>query len=269
MAVAEQHAPSSLLAPDEPAPYEVIENSGRWPLVLACDHASNRIPATLGSLGLGAEALDDHIASDLGAGAVTRHLSARLGASAVLGNYSRLVVDLNRDLEDPTAFPGISDGTLIPANLGLTVEVRAERARALFKPYHEALRRVTQSVAAAGRAPVFISIHSFTPRQHGVFRPWQIGILWDKDARLPLPLLATLRRHGDIRVGDNEPYSGRHPADFTIDHHAEPLGLAHVGIEIRQDLIASEDAQRLWADRLGEALELVLGDEGLYRPVTG
>jgi predicted N-formylglutamate amidohydrolase len=196
---------------------------------------------------------------------VARRLATRLGASAVLGRYSRLVMDLNRDLEDATAFPAISDGVLIPANIGLGVEARAERARALFKPYHEAVRRVIHAKITADRQPVFIAVHSFTPHLHRVSRPWHVGVLWDRDPRLALPLMRALRTRGDLVVGDNEPYSGRHPADYTVDHHAEPLGLAHAGIEIRQDLIGEENGQAQWADRLAEALETVLEDERLYR----
>ena len=266
MAVANEEAPPSLLAPDEPAPFEIIAAESERPLVLACDHAGRSIPRSLGNLGVPHDYLETHIAWDIGAGAVTRLLCERLRCGAVLGNFSRLVVDLNRDLEDPTAFPAISDGVLIPENLGLDIEVRANRARALFKPYHEALRRLTQSFTSAQQRPVMISIHSFTPYQHGLFRPWEIGLLWDKDARLPLPLMAALRDSAGIRVGDNEPYSGRHPADFTVDHHAESEGLAHTGVEIRQDLICEPQGQRLWAEKLAAALELVLQREDLYRP---
>ncbi len=269
MAVAEQQAPATLLAPDEPAPFEVIEARSERRLVLACDHARRRLPKSLGSLGLTESYLDDHIAWDIGAGAITRLLCERLECGALLGNYSRLVVDLNRDLEDPTAFPQISDGVLIPGNINLSVEARAARARALFKPYHEALRRATGALTSSGQQPVMISIHSFTPYQYGVFRPWEVGVLWESDARLPLPLMRALRDLGAFRVGDNVPYSGRHPADFTIDHHAESLGLAHAGVEIRQDLIADADGQARVGEKLARVLELVLRDEGLYRPKTG
>jgi len=268
MAVANEQAAFPLIASDEPAPFDVIEADSERPLVLACDHASRAIPRSLGGLGVPDGYLDDHIAWDIGAGAVTRLLCERLGCGAVLGNFSRLVVDLNRDLEDPTAFPAISDGVLVPGNLGLTVEARAHRAKAIFKPYHEALRRLTHSFSSTGQRPVMIGIHSFTPYLYGLFRPWEIGVLWDKDARLPLPLMAALRAAG-IRVGDNVPYSGRHPADFTIDHHAEPEGLAHVGIEIRQDLISDPEGQRRWAAKMAEVLDLVLTREDLYRPTTG
>jgi predicted N-formylglutamate amidohydrolase len=257
-----------LLAADEPPPVELIEVDGKNPLVLACDHASNRVPRSLRGLGLSRNALEDHIAWDIGAGAVTRLLSERLQARAVLGGYSRLVMDLNRDLYDPTAFPEISDGVLVPGNLGLSVEIKAERARALFKPYHETLRRVIQERTTQQRRPVMVCIHSFTPRQYRVLRPWQVGVLWDKDPRLALPLMAALRETGGVIVGDNEPYSGRHPADYTVDHHAETLGLAYAAIEIRQDLIDDESGQKQWADRLAGVLDALLLDERLFQPVV-
>jgi len=256
-----------LLGRDEPPSYELVEHDDPRPLVLVCDHASNKIPAALENLGLPATHLERHIAWDIGAGAVTRILSERLGANAVLGGYSRLVVDLNRDLEDPTAYPAISDGVLVPGNLDLGVEARAWRARALFKPYHEAIARVATALAAADVCPVFVAIHSFTPKLHGLPRPWHIGVLWDKDPRLAVPLLAALRAHDNLVIGDNEPYSGKHPADFTIDHHAEPRGFAHVGLEIRQDLIADADGQQRFAGLIGDALEPILASRTLYQPL--
>ena len=268
MAVAQGQNLSSLLAPDEPAPFELIAAGGLRPLVLVCDHASNRVPRSLDGLGLNSDTLEDHIAWDVGAGAVTRLLSERLQASAVLGGYSRLVMDLNRDREDPSAFPEISDGVLVPANLGLSVAVRAERTRSLFEPYHDTLRRLIQERTTTKQTPVMICLHSFTAYQHGVLRPWHVGILWDQDPRVAVPLMAALREPGDIVVGDNQPYSGRHSADFTVDHHAETLGLAYGAMEIRQDLIEDESGQQRWADRLAEVLEAVLQDERLFQPLA-
>ena len=91
-----------------------------------------------------------------------------------------------------------------------------------------------------GTLPAFISIHSFTPVLNGESRAWQMGVLWDKDEQTRSIFLDGLRAAG-YKVGDNEPYSGKAPQDFTIDHHAEELGLPHVGIEIRQDLIDDEE----------------------------
>ncbi len=114
------------------------------------------------------------------------------------------------------------------------------------------------------QTPDMICIHSFTPYQRRVLRPWHAGVLWGKDPRLALPLMAALRETGDIVVGDNEPYSGHHPAGYTVDHHAETLGLAYAAIEIRQDLIVDESGQQDWADRLAGVLDKLLLDERLF-----
>lgn len=254
-----------LLAPDEPRPFELIEHAGDRPIIFVCDHAGDRIPRSLGTLGLGRADLDRHIALDLGAAAVARRLAAHFEASAVLGVYSRLVVDTNRALEDVTAFPEISDGIRIPGNANLSRDEKSRRARALYKPYHEAIRALVHRKTRGDTVPVFIAVHSFTPHMNGFDRPWHVGVLWDKDPRLALPLMAALRADRSIVVGDNEPYSGRHPADFTIDHHAEATGLAHTGIELRQDLLATEEGRDQWAARLGDALEAILEDPSLYR----
>ncbi len=252
---------AQLLGPSDPAPVETWQPQVARPLVIVCDHAGRAIPEMLGDLGVSEHALSDHIAWDIGAAGVARRLARRFEARLVMGRYSRLVVDLNRDLADASAFPKISDGVLIPGNLGLTAEARTMRTQAIFSPYHEAVRAAIMALIHEPVSPVFIAVHSFTPRQHGLARPWHVGVLWDKDPRLALPLMAALRAEGDIVVGDNEPYSGRHPADFTVDHHAEPLGLAHVSLEIRQDLIADADGEAHWADRIGNVLSRVLGDD--------
>jgi predicted N-formylglutamate amidohydrolase len=255
----------TLLAADEPRPYELVE--GRNPVVFVCDHASHRIPRALADLGVAPRYLEDHIAWDIGAAGVARRLMARFDAAGVVAGYSRLVVDLNRNLRDASAFPSISDGVLVPGNLGLTDEAKAQRRTELYAPYHDAIHALLDRLDSPSRRPVMIGIHSFTPRFHGTERPWRIGVLWDRDPRLPIRLLERLRAGGGFVVGDNEPYSGRHRADYSIDHHAERRGLAHVGIEVRQDLIADPAGQERWAGVLADALEAVLADERVYAPL--
>jgi len=255
---------SALIGPGEPGPFRVLNPHGRARLLVVCDHASRRIPAALQDLGLDELALGRHIACDIGAGAVAELLSERLDAPAVLAGYSRLVVDCNRGLDDPTSILAVSDGEFIPGNQGLSRDDKAERARQFFYPYHQAIRRRLESFERRNIVPAFVAVHSFTPIFKQVRRPWQIGILWDKDPRIPVPLLDKLQARG-IAVGDNEPYSGKAPADHTVDHHAEGGGLPHVSIEIRQDLIDHPEGITRWAGILGEVLEEILADETLYR----
>ena len=264
---AERHDDCQLIAPDEPGPVSILNADGSANVLLVGDHVSNRIPRALAALGLDDAVLEQHVASDIGTHRLITHLSQHLDAPAVLAGYSRLVVDMNRSQEDPTLIPAVSDDIPIPGNTGLTREQRAQRIHCFYMPYRVAIDGMLQRIRARGIVPAFISIHSFTPqladRQH---RPWQIGLMWDKDPRISMPLLARLREHPqNFNVGDNEPYSGRHTADYTIDHHAEAAGLPHVSIETRQDLINSEEGAERWATILDEALRDILADPGLYR----
>lgn len=253
-----------LLRPDEPPPFDLINDDGAARVLLVCDHASRLIPADLDNLGLDELALRRHIACDIGAGDVTRRLSRMLDAPALLANYSRLVIDCNRQLHDPTAFLAVSDGEFVPGNQALGQAEKERRAQSIFHPYHAGIRRRLQRFRDDGVVPALIAIHSFTPIYNRTSRPWQIGVLWDVDPRIPVPLMEKLGRIPGLVVGDNEPYSGRAPADYTIDHHAEPGGLPHVSIEIRQDLINTAEGADRWSRILGQPLAEILADDGLY-----
>ncbi|RUQ40248.1 MAG: N-formylglutamate amidohydrolase [Candidatus Competibacteraceae bacterium] len=254
-----------LLQPGDPPPVRIVNPQGQAPLVLVCDHASNAIPARLGTLGLGPVELSQHIAWDIGAAPVTERLAMRLNAPALLNGYSRLVIDANRPPGDPTSIAEVSDSTLIPGNRDLDDAAAEQRLDTVFWPYHHA---ITQALAhrwrhGHGQAPALVAIHSFTPVMNGFHRPWHLGVLWNRDPRLAVPLLNALRANPDLCVGDNAPYSGRE-VGFTMDTHGGAAGLAHVEIEIRQDLITDEAGQAYWADVVGTALEAVLRDPALY-----
>src|SRR5262249_1604311 len=142
---------------------------------------------------------------------------------------------------------------------------RREREEALFHPYHQTIRRLIAERQALGAVPGILSIHSCTPVMNGFNRPWHFGILWNEDGRIAVPLIERLRRNPELCLGDNQLYPGRKPGGYTIRHHAQPAGLPHVTVEIRQDLIATDNEARRWADRYADALEPILADPGLYR----
>lgn len=227
---------NGLLTADEPPPFFVMHGDSELPILLVCDHAASRFPLQLGDMGLDPFARRCHLAIDIGAGPLTEYLADSLGVTAVLAQYSRLVIDCNRDLLDPGAFLEFGDGVIVPGNRNLRQSDKDERAEAIYWPYHRAVDEQVKRLYAPGRSPAFIAVHSFTPVMNGVSRPWEIGVLWDKDESLRKIFLEDFRAEG-FKVGDNEPYSGKAPADYTIDNHAEEPLLPHLGIEIRQDLI--------------------------------
>lgn len=228
-----------LLQADEPAAFKVLHAKATKPVLLVCDHASRRFPRALGDMGLDPVTRRCHLALDIGAGPLTESLAGSLSVTTVMARYSRLIVDCNRQLMDPGAFLEFGDGVVIAGNRNLSSHKKEQRAEEIYWPYHYALETEIQRLSELGVPPAMFAIHSFTPVMNGVSRPWQIGILSDTDRRIAEIMLSEFRAAGYL-VGDNEPYSGKAPQDFTIDHHAENAGLPHVGIEIRQDLIDDE-----------------------------
>ena len=225
--------------------------------LLICDHASDRIPAELDGLGLGAAERASHIAWDIGAGPLTARLADLLGAPAVLCRFSRLVIDPNRALGHPQSIPAVSHGVPVPGNAGLDAAARERRAAAWHRPYHAA---VAAAIAARG-APALVAVHSFTPVLGGGARPWQAAVLHDDDTRLAEGLLRALRRRDGLRVGDNEPYTGYSDLTFTLPHHARGGALRSVAIEVRQDLLESPAGVERWARILDSALREALDPE--------
>jgi predicted N-formylglutamate amidohydrolase len=230
-------------------------------LLLFCDHASNKVPPELGTLGLPESEFRRHIAYDIGAAALTRALSVLLSAPSVIGRWSRLVVDLNRGPDDPTLVMKLSDGRIVPANRHLDAKGIAERVRRYYTPYHEAIAGRIDAALAAGIVPVLISLHSFTPVWRGNPRPWHIGILRDEDRRLSDALLNRIGREQDIVVGENEPYTGALEMD-SLYRHGTLNGLPHVLIEVRQDLIGEEAGVARWAGRIESFLRDALAAMG-------
>lgn len=259
-------ATSSSLVPDRRHPaFEVIGGRAAAGLVLVADHASNRVPEELGDLGLPAAEFRRHIAYDIGVEAVTRALAACLGVPAVLSRVSRLVIDANRGDDDPTLVMRLSDGAVIPGNARIDQAERRRRIEAYWRPYDEAIRDTVDLAFAAGRPPILLAMHSFTPIWRGWPRPWHCGVLWDADPRLPDLLIERLRGDPSLVVGDNEPYDGALAGD-TMYRHGTRRGLAHAIVEIRQDLIAEAEEAASWADRLVPILREAMARPDLAEP---
>jgi predicted N-formylglutamate amidohydrolase len=244
-----------LLAPDEPSPFIEERAQGQSNFVIVVDHASARIPRSLGTLGLPPAELARHIAWDIGSLSVARHLSEALDAHLVAQNYSRLVIDCNRDPKVASSIPLVSESSEIPGNRQLSAAEALARRVEIFDPYHEHIRRVLDERAAAGRRTILVAQHSMTHIYKGVRREMHAAVLSNRDRRFAALVLEALRRDAALIVGDNEPYFVSDATDFTIPRHGEARGLPHVEIEIRQDLIGDAAGQRRWAGRIGSALQ--------------
>lgn len=225
---------------------EIIDGRAQ-DLLLLCDHASDHVPDDV-DLGIESRLLALHIAVDIGAGPLTRSLAARLEAPAILGGVSRLVIDLHREPDHPGLVPPHSDGHVIPGNAAADREQRLAR---FHLPFHRAI----EHQIAHHRPKLIVAIHSFTPRleQGGAERPWQVGILYNQDARAAHPAIAWLREQGLV-TGDNEPYSGK-LLNATLNRHAEANDILSIAVEVRNDLIRDDAGVAEWTDILTRLVE--------------
>lgn len=248
--------------------FETVAGSPASRLILLCDHAENRIPDPYGDLGLPAAQFERHIAYDIGAKAVTLGLARQLGAAAVLSRFSRLLIDPNRGMDDPTLIMRLSDGAVVPGNRGVDEAERQRRIQRFHAPYHGAIAAAVARVRANGLVPFLVSIHSFTPVWRGWQRPWHVGILWDRDAEVAHAMINGFLAQGDLVVGDNEPYHGALEGD-TLNTHGTRAGLPHALIEIRQDLIDCKTGVDEWVERVAKVIEPIMKEGRMAGPEPG
>lgn len=248
-----------LLQAGDPDPVAWINPAGASQIFLTCEHAGRAVPKALGDLGMQAEEFARHIAYDVGAEGLSRALSERLDAALVLQRYSRLVIDCNRPLEAADCIVRRSDGTDVPANHDIADWDRRRRFVEIHQPLHEAIAVALDHRHAAGKTTVLVSVHSFTPKMRatGAVRTFELGLLYNRDARLAERLADTFRAaNPDVVVKLNEPYVVDDVSDYTVPVHGERRRIPHVLIEVRNDLIGDARGQQEWADRLAGPLSL-------------
>lgn len=219
-------------------------------LLLIADHASNHVPADI-DLDIDPALLDLHMAIDIGVAPLGALLCERLGMDGIFGPVSRLVIDLNREEDAPGLIPVESDGFAIPGNALLDAEGRRARVERFWQPYHDGIA----GRIAAAPPRLIVSLHSFTPRLSArpeERRPWEVGVLYNRDDRAALPGIAAARAAG-IVTGDNEPYSGK-VLNATMNRHAESNAIPYLGLEVRQDLIGNAEGVACWAERLAPVI---------------
>lgn len=250
---------ASQTGPDQVVTVENPEAPG--PFVVVCEHASNAFPARWGDLGLSAGQKAAHIAWDPGALGLAQSLAAGLEAPLVAATVSRLVYDLNRPPQSAGAMAARSELHDIPGNAGLPTADRVARTEAIYLPFHATLRALIARRLAAGQATALVTVHSFTPVYNGHHRAVEFGIIHDADPALARAVLAQAAQLPLIsRL--NEPYSAADAVTHTLALQAIPQGIRNVMLELRNDLIATPEAQQAMGRTLAPLLRAALAEVG-------
>ncbi len=202
-------------------------------ILLIADHASNFMPSSLKKLGLKNNQLNSHIAYDLGVKELCINLSGLLNSKFIVGEYSRLIIDLNRDVADPTLIPEIADRNIIAKNLNLTDYDKRKRISDIYNHYHRKIKTTINH----NNITALISLHSFNPIFKNKKRNIHFGILSNQDRRLSEYIITEMKSR-KLKVGDNEPYEGNLIGD-TMYKHGLKNNLHHTLIEVRNDLLSS------------------------------
>jgi predicted N-formylglutamate amidohydrolase len=198
-------------------------------LIFTCEHAHYQVPrAALPFFTASAITLKSHRGYDAGALKIAHHLSKEFRAPLIAGQYSRLVVDLNRSADLPEVHSKF---------LNCPNSVCADLIRAIHVPFRQHTSNVIRRSLSLKRQVLHLSVHSFTPVINGKRRkPCDIGILFDPSRTIEktfsLELKRTLKRElPSLHCRFNYPYKG------TSDGHTTALrqqfsGQVYAGIEL-------------------------------------
>lgn len=237
----------------------VVENPGaKGRFVFVCEHAAAVFPARWGNLGLTEDQRKAHIAWDPGALGVARGLSRRLDGVLIHAPVSRLVYDCNRAPDMSGAMTAKSEVHEIPGNRGISPEDRLARTVGVYLPWVHGLHDLIARRIALGLQPVVVTVHSFTPVYFGKKRQVEFGIIHDDDRSLSVAVLNAAQKLTRLNAQLNAPYSAADDVTHTLRLQATPYGLPNVMLEIRNDLIATPEAEEAMAEQLAPVLNMGL-----------
>ena len=248
----------------------IINENKESNYLIICDHASNLIPKSYNNLGLDEGVLKTHIAYDIGAKAVAQNLSYLIKCPLVMTNFSRLLIDVNRGIDDPTLVMKISDGNIISGNESISFlwesKNKSERINNFYNCYHEKISDLIEKSIKKNIYPAILSIHSFTPFWRNKKRQTELGILWDKDDRVPNIFFKYFEDETEFNIGNNDPYVGYLKND-SLYRHATLRGLPNILLELRQDLIINQARQRKMAEIIAKPLLDNINNASLFKKI--
>lgn len=223
------------------------------PLVLLGEHASNTIPPPLSTAAEDERWLGTHWAWDIGIANVIRTVGEQMGCAGVLANFSRLVCDPNRDVEDEFFIRTELEGRPLSFNQALNPQEVQRRIDTYYAPYHRQVEKMIQERLTIDRDFLVFSIHSFTPNYLGEKRDVEVGVLFDEFVEEAEIMHRAFQKKGfDTRL--NEPWSGADGMMFSPHLHGTAHGLINLELEIRQDLITAPEQANAFGITLAEIL---------------
>ena len=234
--------------------YEIYGYPGPSPLLVTCEHASNRIPAPLRTSKEDREWLSTHWGWDIGARTVCRELIRQTHSIGVFSRFSRLLTDANRAPNHEHLVRCAVEGHVLSFNSRLTIEEVDRRIERYHAPYHAAVDRTMADRQKHPGEVMLLAVHSFTPQLGTEKRTMDVGVLFDHYEPIALRLRDEIAAEG-LNVVLNEPYSGRNGLMYAAHLHGSSHGAVHLELELNQALISTPAEAR----KMGRVLTRALG----------
>ena len=234
-------------------PVQVFNTDGEGRYVLICDHASNKIPARLRTLGLENADLLSWRAYDPHALKAAKGLAERLDAPLVYPDVSRLVINCNRPLTAPDLIAGRRGTLAIPGNQKIGEEERIERIEGIYNVYHETIDAV---IGLRGSHLIgLIAVHTVeTMAEFDAAGDADIMVMTRPGDAAFADAVERLREDGEIAVAVHEIGPPGDIHSHTMQRHAYSRGVPGIEFHIRNDQIACDTQKAAWIDRLVRAI---------------
>lgn len=199
-------------------------------IILTCEHGGNRIPAAYRKLFKNqGEVLKTHRGLDIGALEVAKLMQKKLKAPLIFSTTSRLVVDLNRTLKNPTLFSEFTQK--------LPKTVRNKILEKFYFPHWHKVRQAIQKLKKTNDHIVHVAVHSMTDELNGQKRKMHLALLYHpafkNEVRFSSLWIKELRKEfPEFIIARNKPYRGDGDGLTSVMRKENPN---YIGIEIEMN----------------------------------
>jgi predicted N-formylglutamate amidohydrolase len=223
-------------------------------IIITCDHGGNLIPPEYQAEFKTAKAvLKTHRGWDPGALDFGNFLSDAFEASYFYSTTSRLLIDLNRSLNNPTLFSEWSKP--------YPVDVKANIIEEWYRPYRENVEMELFDLINHGEKVLHLAVHSFTPELNGEVRKADIGLLYDPKRSTEKAFCQTWLKQfkqqtPEYNVMRNSPYKGINDGFPTYLRTCFPEShYMGIELEINQKLIKPAKSWKKLQQQILETLQ--------------
>ncbi len=224
-------------------------------LIISCEHASAAVPDPYQGMfeDRNREVLWSHRGWDPGALALARELSVLLDVPVIKGEWTRLLLDLNRSPDNPDRWSEFSRS--------LVEEEREALHLSIFTPFWEKLFGTVESLILESERVIHLSVHSFVRILNHKQRVVDVGVLFDParsmESEFSSRLVSNLNllRKDSLNILENVPYAGTEDGLTRLLREKFPdASYAGIEIEVCSDLLEDNKSIRRMAVDLSQGI---------------